>query len=142
MNLLLILRCLGPISGPSNPPSCTQVVHKSLDCTPSMRQFSMGSNTVHEAMGKISGCPTGRTWAALVMAFSLSLVSCRGYIHSLRPGVPPNEELISPTVTILPAGTPVSVRLLQSLNTHTSPNVHHISFGGEWAGSWPRSCVS
>lgn len=28
MSLLLILRCLGPISGPSKPPSCTQVVHK------------------------------------------------------------------------------------------------------------------
>ena len=28
-SLLLILRCLGPFSGPSNPPSCTQLVHKS-----------------------------------------------------------------------------------------------------------------
>ena len=26
-SLLLILRCLGPFSGPSNPPSCTQTVH-------------------------------------------------------------------------------------------------------------------
>ncbi len=30
-SLLLILRCLGPFSGPSNPPSCTQLVHNRVE---------------------------------------------------------------------------------------------------------------
>jgi hypothetical protein len=75
-----------------------------------------------------SGAPSGLISAALITAFSLILVSCRGYIHSVRPGVPPNQELISPTVTILPAGTPVHVRLLQSLNTHKSEVIENVPF--------------
>ena len=72
------------------------------------------------------GFPPGWTRAALVTAFSLILVSCRGYIHSVRPS--PDQELINSTVTILPAGTPVHVRLLQSLNTHKSGIIETVPF--------------
>jgi hypothetical protein len=75
-----------------------------------------------------SGAPSGLIFAALVTVFSLILVSCRGYIHSLPPGVPPDRELITSTVTILPAQTQVTVRLLQTLNTHTSQVIKDVPF--------------
>jgi hypothetical protein len=74
------------------------------------------------------GFPSGLTSAALVTAFSLILISCRGYIHSVHPAVPPTQELISSTITILPAGTPVHVRLLQSLNSHTAGIIEGVRF--------------
>jgi hypothetical protein len=74
------------------------------------------------------GVPPGRTCAAWVTLFCLILISCRGYIHSVPPGVPSHQELISSTVTILPAGTPVRVRLLQTLNTHTSEVIEEVPF--------------
>lgn len=74
------------------------------------------------------GVPAGRTCAAWVTLFCLILISCRGYIHSVPPGVPSHQELISSTVTILPAGTPVRVRLLQTLNTHTSKVIEEVPF--------------
>src|SRR5258708_602451 len=74
------------------------------------------------------GVPAGRTCAAWVTAFSLILISCRGYIHSVPPGVSSHQELISSTVTILPAGTPVHVRLLQTLNTHKSGVFENVPF--------------
>lgn len=46
----------------------------------------------------------------------------------MDPGVPAAQALISPTVTILPAGTPVHVRLLQSLNTHKSQVIENVLF--------------
>ena len=48
--------------------------------------------------------------------------------HSVPPGVPSHQELISSTLTILPAGTPVRVRLLQTLNTHTSKVIEEVPF--------------
>jgi hypothetical protein len=75
---------------------------------------------------KSRGFPPGWTRAASVTAFSLILVSCRGYIHSVRPSR--DQELINSTVTILPAGTPVHVRLLQTLNTHKSGVIENVPF--------------
>ena len=45
-SLLLILRGLGPISGPSKPPSCTQVVHNS-------RNEFMGPETRHGKLAAV-----------------------------------------------------------------------------------------
>lgn len=65
------------------------------------------------------------------MGLSLIVLSCSGCVraaHSTHTGVPTDQELISATVTILPAGTPVHVRLLQSLNTHKSEVIENVPF--------------
>lgn len=59
------------------------------------------------------------------------VLSCSGCIrgaHGIHPTVRPEQELISPTITILPAGTLVHVRLLQSLNTHTAGVIEGVPF--------------
>jgi hypothetical protein len=69
--------------------------------------------------------------AALAAAWFLIVVFCNGCVrgaHGMHPGVPPAQKLIGPTVTILPAGTPVHVRLLQSLNTHKSEVIENVPF--------------
>lgn len=74
------------------------------------------------------GFPPRRTYAAWLAACSLILASCRSYVHSVRPGVTSNQELINSNVTILPAGTSVHVRLLQTLNTHMSGVLENVHF--------------
>src|SRR5229473_1148333 len=71
------------------------------------------------------------THAALVTAWSLIILSCSGCVrgaHGIHPGVPSEQELIGPKVTILPAGTPVHVRLLKTLNTHKSGVFENVPF--------------
>jgi hypothetical protein len=65
------------------------------------------------------------------MGWTLILLSCSGCVraaHSIHPDVPTDQELISATLTILPAGTPVHVRLLRSLNTHKSEVIENVPF--------------
>lgn len=57
-----------------------------------------------------------------------SCVACGRAANGTHPRVPSEQELISPTVTILPAGKPVQVRLLQSLNTHKSMTMENVPF--------------
>ena len=69
--------------------------------------------------------------AALGTVWSLIILSCSGCVrgpHGMHPGIPSEQELISPTLTILPAGTPVHVRLLQTLNTHKSGVFENVPF--------------
>src|SRR5260370_24058978 len=71
--------------------------------------------------------------AALVTAWSLIILSCSGCVrgaHGIHPGVPSEQELIGPKVTILPAGTPVHVRLLKTLNTHKVWSLRECAFSG------------
>jgi hypothetical protein len=68
---------------------------------------------------------------ALATASSIVILSCSGCVrgaHGIHPTVRPEQELISPTITILPAGTRVTVRLLQTLNTHTSQVIEDVPF--------------
>ena len=68
---------------------------------------------------------------ALATAWSLIILSCSGCVrgaHGMHPGVTSEQELIGPTVTILPSGTPVHVRLLQTLNTHKSGVFENVPF--------------
>jgi hypothetical protein len=80
---------------------------------------------------QLRGVASRLRYAALTINLSLILLSCSGCVrgaHSTNPSVPADQELISPTVTILPAGTPVHVRLLQSLNTHKSVVIENVPF--------------
>ena len=68
---------------------------------------------------------------ALATASSIVILSCSGCIsgaQGIHPTVRPEQELISPTITILPARTLVHVRLLQSLNTHKSGVFENVPF--------------
>jgi hypothetical protein len=68
---------------------------------------------------------------ALATASSIVILSCSGCVRGaqgIHPTVRPEQELISPTITILPAGTRVTVRLLQTLNTHTSQVIEDVPF--------------
>ncbi len=68
--------------------------------------------------------------SALATAWSL-IILCIGCVrgaHGIHPGVPSEQELIGPKVTILPAGTPVHVRLLKTLNTHKSGVFENVPF--------------
>lgn len=68
---------------------------------------------------------------ALATASSIVIFSYSGCVRGAQgthPTVRPEQELISPTITILPAGTPVHVRLLQTLNTHKSGVFESVPF--------------
>lgn len=68
---------------------------------------------------------------ALATASCVTVLSCSGCFreaNSMHATVPSEQELLSPTVTILPAGTPVHVRLLKSLNTHKSEVIENVPF--------------
>src|SRR5260370_10193419 len=68
--------------------------------------------------------------SGLATAWSLIIrsIGCVGGAHGIHPGVRSEQELIGPTVSILPAGTPVHVRLLQTLNTHKSGVFENVPF--------------
>src|SRR5258708_37297512 len=68
---------------------------------------------------------------AVATAWSMIILSCSGCVyaaHGIQPGVPSEQELIGRKVTILPAGTPVHVRLLKTLNTHKSGVFENVPF--------------
>lgn len=72
--------------------------------------------------------PSYATSAVALFFVVYSCVACARVAHGTHSRVPAEQELISPAVTILPAGKPVHVRLLQNLNTHKSVTMENVPF--------------